>query len=71
MASSWRARASAPALFAAVSPCLRFRDLMSGEAMGREILRGLPTDSFVGPDDQGDEFVLHSNPFLLQAHISF
>jgi hypothetical protein len=32
-----------------------------GEAMGRGILRGLTTDSFVSPGDQGDGFVLHSN----------
>ena len=32
-----------------------------GEAVRREILRYLKTDSFVGPGDQGDGFVLHSN----------
>ena len=32
-----------------------------GEAVRREILRDLKTDSFVGPGDQGDGFVLHSN----------
>jgi hypothetical protein len=32
--------------------------------MRREILRDLKTDSFVGPGDQGDGFVLHSNLFL-------
>jgi hypothetical protein len=30
-----------------------------GEAVRREILRDLKTDSFVGPGDQGDGFVLH------------
>jgi hypothetical protein len=32
-----------------------------GEAVRREILRDLKTDSFVGPGDQGDRFVLNSN----------
>ena len=36
-----------------------------GEAVRREILRDLKTDSFVGPGDQGDGFVLHSNLLFL------
>src|SRR6266852_4453513 len=49
-------------LFAAASPCSRLRDPTSnGEAVRREILRDLKTDSFVSPGDQGDGFVLHSN----------
>lgn len=32
-----------------------------GEAVCREILRDLKTDSFIGPGDQGDGVVLHSN----------
>ena len=32
-----------------------------GEAARREILRDLKTDSFVGPGDQGDGFILHRN----------
>ena len=37
------------------------KDLEHGEAARREILRYLKTDSFVGPRDQGDGVVLHSN----------
>src|SRR5262249_11686126 len=33
-----------------------------GEGVPREILRDLKTDSFVGPGDQGDGFVLHHHP---------
>ena len=37
-------------LFAAVSSCSRLRDSMSAaKPWGREALRDLPTDSFVGP----------------------
>ncbi len=35
--------------------------------MRREILRDLKTDSFVGPGDQGDGFVLHGIPPLCDA----
>jgi hypothetical protein len=32
-----------------------------GESVRREVPRDLKTDSFVGPGNQGDGFVLHSN----------
>jgi hypothetical protein len=34
------------------------------EAMCREVLRDLKTDSFITPGDEGDRFVLHSNLLL-------
>ena len=37
------------------------RPYQHGEAVGREILRDLKTDSFVGPGHQGDGFVLQRN----------
>jgi hypothetical protein len=39
--------------------------------MGREILRGLTTDSFVSPGDQGNGFVLHSNLFFASSSHQF
>jgi hypothetical protein len=42
-----------------------------GEAMGREILPGLTTDSFVSPGDQGNGFVLHSNLFFASSSHQF
>ena len=34
-----------------------------GEAVGREVLRDLEADSFVGPGDEGDGLVLHRGLF--------
>ncbi|WP_246079655.1 MarR family winged helix-turn-helix transcriptional regulator [Paenibacillus piri] len=41
--------------------------------MRREIFRDLKTDSFIGPGDQGDGFILHSNtpPFFLVSTATF
>jgi hypothetical protein len=42
-----------------------------GEAVGCEALRDFTTDSFVGPGDQGDGFVLHSNLFFASSSHQF
>ena len=39
--------------------------------MGREILRGLTTDSFVSSGAQGNGFVLHSNLFFASSSHQF
>jgi hypothetical protein len=65
-------RATPPALLAAVSACSSLRDPMrTAKPWGREILRDLTTDSFVGPGDQGDGFVLHSNLFFASSSHQF
>jgi len=42
-----------------------------GEAVGREALRDLTTDCFVGTGDQATGLSCIITSFLLQAHISF
>ena len=40
------------------------------EAVRREIFRDLQTDSFIGPGDQGDWFVLHGDLLCLRNGLS-
>ena len=47
------------------------RPMSTVKPRGREILRDLTTDSFVGPGDQGDGFVLHSNLFFASSSHQF